>query len=243
MFFYSDSYVLYWFLGLILLPGFLFGLWAQFKVSATYKKYATIKTENEVTASSLTRTLLDGGDLSYITVSKVSGELTDHYDIRSENIALSSGVYDSASISALGIAAHEVGHAFQKRDNYLPMKIRNALIPITNFASRMLVPLMIIGLLLNVFIFTGGILGDIFILSGIAFFGLSILLSFITLPIEYNASHRALKALKLSSGLTASEIRGARKVLSAAAMTYVAALLIAILSFVRFLLAVLLSRK
>ena len=203
----------YYIYGIILLPGLLLSIYASIKVENTFRRYNEIKSENGL-------------------VTSVKGHLTDHYNHRKKTIALSSSVYNSSSVSALGVACHELGHALQYKDGYLPIKIRNLIIPICNFANSLLWVFIILG---AIFYYTN--LGQTFILIGIIIFSISILLNLVTLPVEYNASKRALKLLKENSILNSNEIIGAKKVLDSAALTYVAGLVISILNLLRFILA------
>lgn len=223
----------YYFWGIILLPGLLLSIYASIKVNTTFNSYNQIESEKNIPAHIITRTILDQAGLSNITIRQVRGHLTDYYNHRKKVIGLSKSVYDSSSISAIGVALHEVGHAIQYKTNYLPIKIRNLIIPICNFANN----------LLWVFIFLGALfyytnLGNIFLWIGVGIFGLSVLLNLITLPIEYDASKRALKLLKDSQILNDEELYGAKKVLNSAGLTYVAGLVISILNLLRFLLVV-----
>ena len=236
-------YFQYYLMGIILLPGILFASYAQIKVTSTYNKFNQSFIASGITAAEFIRRLLDAADLSHIRVTCVNGHLSDHYNPKTEEICLSSEVYHSSSVSALGVACHEVGHALQKKERYAPYQFRKFIIPVTNIASKLLWPLVIIGLILNFGVMQGSIAGDIFMWSGIGFFGLSVLVNISTLPVEYNASKRAVKILKTTGTMTEEELDGTKQVLNAAALTYVAALLVSILNFLRFLLSVLLSRR
>lgn len=229
-------YLEYYLLGIILLPAIILAIIAQSKVNSTYSAYSKVLSQSGKPAHEVARFLLDAAGLGHIRVTRVSGHLTDHYDPKKGIVALSAGVHDSTSISALGIAAHEVGHAVQYKEKYFPIKIRAFLIPVTNFASNALWPIVFLGLILN---FGAGYssLSHIFIIAGVAVFGFAALLNIITLPVEFNASSRALRVLSHTQLLSSSETAGAKKVLSAAALTYVAAMLISVLNLVRFLLA------
>lgn len=236
-------YFEYYLMGIILLPGILFAIYAQSKVTSTYGEYSSVGSKSGVRASELIRRLLDVAGLKHITVKNVAGTLTDHYDPRTEEIALSSGVYDSSSLSALGIACHEFGHALQKKDKYLPYQFRKILVPVTNVISSLLWPLVIMGLIFNFGVESGGLLGDVFLWSGIGLFGVAVLFNLVTLPVEYDASRRAMKILKSTSTLDSEELTKTREVLNAAALTYVAALLVSILNLLRFLLVVMGGRS
>jgi Zn-dependent membrane protease YugP len=222
----------YYIYGIILLPGLLLSIYASIKVENTFRRYNEIKSENGLPTSEVIKNLLIQSGLTNILVTSVRGHLTDHYNHRKKTIALNSSVYNSSSVSALGVACHELGHALQYKDGYLPIKIRNLIIPICNFANSLLWVFIILGAILY---YTN--LGQTFILIGIIIFSISILLNLVTLPVEYNASKRALKLLKENSILNSNEIIGAKKVLDSAALTYVAGLVISILNLLRFILA------
>ena len=236
------AYWEYYLMGIILLPGMIFAIYAQAKVNMEYDRYARVYAKTGITASDLLRQLLDGCGLSHIQVKRVSGNLTDHYDPKKEVICLSSDNYDSSSISALGIACHEFGHALQKQKKYVPYKVRSALVPVCNIGSQLLWPLVIIGICLN-FAAIESTIGNIFVWAGIGFFGLSVLFQLATLPVEFNASKRAIQLLRGTGTLDEEELVGTKKVLSAAALTYVAALVMAMLNLLRFLLFVLMNRR
>ena len=233
----------YYIMGVILIPGLLIALYAQMKINNTYAMYNSVVCEKGLTAAEVARIILDSAGLTNIKIVKIRGHLTDNYNHSTKTISLSSSVHDSKSVAAIGVAAHECGHAIQYKNHYLPIKIRNFLIPITNFVSVLLWPLVIIGLVLNFAVVSSGIVGDVFLWIGVGTFGLSVLLSLITLPVEYNASRRAKDILLKSGILNEKETQGAAKVLSAAALTYVASLIVSILSLFRFLFTVLMFRR
>jgi Zn-dependent membrane protease YugP len=211
----------------MVLPTFIFALWASNKVNTTFNYYSRVYSRRSETGSSIARKVLDEHGLSHIRIEKVSGRLQDHYDPRNNVIRLSSDVYNSTSVAALGVALHEVGHAIQYRERYFPIKLRNAIIPLTNISSRLAMPLIIIGILLSSF----GEGYDIVAYIGVALFGVAVLFQLITLPVEFNASNRAIKQLENSFILDSSEVEGAKKVLSAAALTYVASLAVSLSQF------------
>lgn len=211
---------------IVLIPAILLSIWAQYKVSSTFTKYSSVSNHRGYTASDVTRNILDSDGLNYISVDRVAGNLTDHYDPRGNIIRLSDSVYGSTSVAAIGVAAHEAGHALQHNEGYAPIKLRNAIVPVTNIASAAAMPLFIIGMAASVpFLMNLGIL--IFI-AVVAF-------HFITLPVEFNASNRAIKILEDRNVLSGEELQGAKKVLSAAALTYVAAAVMAIANLLRLL--------
>lgn len=224
-------YLEYYILGIILLPGIILAIYAQSKVSYTFHKYSTCLSSCGKTASEVARMFLDFAGLKDIQIIKVKGELTDYYHHSKKILALSESVYDSSSISALGVACHEVGHALQYKSNYLPIKIRNFIIPICNIVNNMLWVFVILG---AIFFYTN--IGIWFWYVGVGAFALSVLVNLITLPVEYNASNRALKLLKDSTILTEEETEYAKQVLRAAGLTYVAGLIVSILNLLRLVL-------
>ena len=199
-YYYGYDYTWY----LLVLPAFLLALWAQFRVKATYSKYSKVRSVRGRTAAEVARQILNDHGLSYVQVDQIGGELTDNYDPRTTIVHLSQGV-----------AAHECGHAVQHAEEYGPLKLRSAIIPITNIGSSLSIPIFFIGLLFNYTLLMN---------IGILLFGLVALFQLITLPVEFNASRRALATIEERALLTEDEARGAKKVLSAAALTYVAAL-------------------
>jgi len=221
-FFYMD----YWYL-ILVVPTIILALFAQARVSSTFKTFSDHKSKINITAAEVTRRILDNNGLSYVRVERVNGRLTDHYDPKANVIRLSDSVYDSTSIAAIGVAAHEAGHAVQHATDYVPIKIRNSIIPVANFGSSFAPIIIIFGILLSAepLIWTG-----IILYSAIALFQL------VTLPVEFNASGRAVKTLSNMGILDSEEISGAKKVLSAAALTYVAALITTIANLLRFIL-------
>ena len=224
-------YLEYYILGIILLPGIILAIYAQSKVSYTFHKYSTCLSSCGKTASEVARMFLDFAGLKDIQIIKVKGELTDYYHHSKKILALSESVYDSSSISALGVACHEVGHALQYKSNYLPIKIRNFIIPICNIVNNMLWVFVILG---AIFFYTN--IGIWFWYVGVGAFALSVLVNLITLPVEYNASNRAIKLLKDSTILTEEETGYAKQVLRAAGLTYVAGLIVSILNLLRLVL-------
>ncbi|MBI5701101.1 zinc metallopeptidase [Candidatus Saganbacteria bacterium] len=218
MFFYSDPTFI------LLIPAMLLAVYAQFKVKSTFSKYSEVKAASGNTAAQVSRSLLDAAGLRSIPVQQVEGELTDHYDPRDKTLHLSTSVYNSNSVAAIGVAAHEVGHAIQDSKAYAPLALRNNLVPAAMLGSNMAIPLFFMGL-----IFSFPMLMDI----GIIVFSLAVAFQVITLPVEFNASSRAIKLLSDGSYLTVNEIPMARSVLNAAALTYIAATAMAVLNLVR----------
>lgn len=236
------TYLTYYLLGIIVLPGIILGLYAQTKLNRTYNKYRSMPNASGWTAREVARKVLDVAGLQNIELKNIRGNLTDHYHPKKKYIGLSNDVYDSDSIAALGIALHEVGHALQHKKNYPLFWLRQIMVPITNVASTLLWPLVIIGLIFGFGTASGGLFADICVYSGVIFFGSTMLINLITLPVEFDASRRAMKLLEDGGFLKLDELDGARKVLSAAALTYVAALVVSILEFLRFLILIMLSR-
>ena len=221
-FYYYDYYYL-----ILVVPALLISLWAQFKVSSTFNRYNDVFSRRGYTAAQIARTILDANGLQNVRIERVTGKLTDHYDPRANVIRLSDSVYDSTSVAAIGVAAHESGHAVQYAVGYSPIKLRNAVIPLTNIGSTLSMPLLLLGL---IFSFRPLVIGGILLFSLVALFQL------ITLPVEFNASNRALQILQTGNYLSDEELVGARKTLSAAAMTYVAALLVSLMQLLRLIL-------
>lgn len=212
---------------LLVVPAFLLALGAQIMVKSTYSKMSRIRNSRNLTGAQAAARVLYEHGITNVRIERVAGTLSDHYDPRSNVIRLSEGVYDSASVAAVGVACHEAGHAVQHAQNYAPIKIRNAIIPVCNIGSTIGLPLAIIGLILD--------FGFLFWL-GILLYGLVALFQFVTLPVEFNASRRALQAIESTGMLSGDEYKNARKVLTAAAMTYVAALAVSIANLLRLIL-------
>lgn len=236
-------YFQYYLMGIILLPGIILASIAQAKVNNAYHKFSQVFASSGVTASELIKRLLVSADMTSTRVTSTHGSLSDHFDPTTNEIRLSQQNYNSSSVAALGIACHEFGHAVQKKQKYLPYQIRKTLIPITNFASKLLWPLVILGLIFNFGVTGAGVTGDIFMWSGIIVFGASVLVNLVTLPVEFDASKRAIKILKTTGTLTEEELTGTKEVLSAAALTYLASFIVSVLSLLRFLLVVLNRRR
>jgi len=210
---------------ILVIPGLLLGLYAQFKVKSTFDRYSRIRTKSGLTAEQAARALLSRGGSANVTISRVNGSLTDHYDPRSNTLRLSDTVYGSDSVAAVGVAAHECGHALQEHDGYGLLKLRTALVPVVNIGSSLYLPIFMAGLLFS---------WEPLQMVGILCFGLTLLFSLVTLPVEINASKRALGML--DGVLEAEELRGARAVLSAAALTYLASVISSALQLLRLIL-------
>lgn len=217
---------------ILVLPCILLSLWASSNVNSTFKKYSRQFSSRGLTGAEAARRVLSAHGVGNVRIERVSGNLTDHFDPRTNVIRLSDNVFDSTSTAAIGVACHEAGHAVQYAQGYAPIKLRAAIIPVTNFGSRLAMPLILIGLLLAAF----GNLSVLFIDLGIACFGLSLVFQLVTLPVEFNASNRALRAIADSNLLTEDEQAGARKTLRAAALTYVAATAVAFAQLLRLIL-------
>jgi Zn-dependent membrane protease YugP len=231
-FFFDPSMVL-------LIPGIILAGWAQLKVKSTFKKYSEYDARCGLTAAQIAQDILSKGGLSgsvnhnpinrnalNVQIGHVSGNMTDHYDPRDQALNLSDTVHSSRSLAAIGVAAHEAGHAFQHAQAYAPLQIRASLVPVANFGSMLAFPLVIGGIFLNT-----PFLAEI----GVVLFSFAVLFGLVTLPVEFNASRRAIAILKDGGYLTAEELPAAKKVLDAAAWTYVASALMAVLSLVRLL--------
>ena len=211
----------------LVLPAILISLYAQFKVSSSFSKYSKITNSKRITGAMVARRILDSNNLQNVVIEHVHGNLSDHYDPRTRTLRLSDSVYSSASIAALGVAAHECGHAIQHAKNYEPLQWRHAVYPIVRFSSMAAMPLFLIGLLVN----TPYLLN-----FGIILFSAVVAFQIITLPVEFNASKRALAILNEYYFLDESELKGAKKVLTAAAMTYVASALTSVMQLLRLIL-------
>lgn len=221
---------------IILIPAMIFAFWAQINVQTTFSRYKRVSNRRGLTAAGVARQILDANGLGYVQIQRVSGNLTDHYDPTAQVVRLSDSVYDSTSVAAIGVAAHEVGHACQHAEGYAPLRIRNAIIPVTRIGSGLAMPLFILGLLFSGAASTGTLIGDYFMVAGILLFSLSTLFQLLTLPTEFNASARALQTLEDRAILDGNELAGARSTLRAAALTYVAALASSLASLLRLLL-------
>ena len=209
---------------LIVLPALIFTLWAQINVKSTFEKYKRIHTDSRISGYDAARRILDSNGLYDVKIERISGDLTDHYDPRSNVIRLSDSVHDSTSAAAVGVAAHEAGHAVQHSVGYFPIKVRQAIIPVTRIGSSLAMPLFLIGIILA---------ATPLMYAGIIFYALAVVFQLITLPVEFNASRRAMAALEGGGDLTKNELSASKKVLTAAALTYVAALATALLSLLR----------
>jgi len=230
--YYAYYYGFDWTYLIIVLPCILLSLLASTKVNSTFKRYAKQLSSQRITGADAAQRVLRHNGVYGVRIERVSGNLTDHYDPKTNVIRLSDGVYDNTSTAAIGVACHEAGHAVQYAQSYFPIKVRAAIIPITNFGSKLAMPLILIGILLSAL----GNFSYTLVYIGIACFALSLVFQLVTLPVEFNASRRAMAAIEEAELLTQEERRGARKTLSAAAMTYVAAAAVSFAQLLRLIL-------
>ena len=221
-YFYFDYYYL-----ILVVPALLLAIWAQVQVKTTYRKYSRVPNSRGMTGAYAAQAVLNFYGITDVRIERVSGNLTEHYDPRSKVIRLSDGVYNSSTVAAIGIACHEAGHAAQHAENYAPIKIRNAIIPVCNIGSTIGIPLALIG-----WIFSFSIL----IYVGLGLYAAVFIFQVATLPVEFNASRRAIKVIDETQLLRDDEIGGAKKVLAAAAMTYVASMIVSLANLLRLLL-------
>ena len=222
MYYGIDTYYL-----ILVIPAMIFSMWAQAKVNSTFKKYSQQRTYSGMTGYEAARRILAANGLYNVQVERVAGNLTDHYDPKTNVIRLSDSVFGSNSVAAVGVAAHEAGHAVQYAQNYAPIKLRSAIIPVTNIGSQLSIPLVLIGAFMGM---------DPLINIGLLLFATVAVFQLVTLPVEFNASRRAVNALEMSGSIGDEELYGVKKVLGAAAMTYVAALAVAVANLLRLIL-------
>ncbi|MDO5310988.1 MAG: zinc metallopeptidase [Clostridia bacterium] len=220
-FYYDPTWIL-------LLPAIILSIWASARVNSTFRKYSQVYNRFGLTGADAARRILDMNGLYNVRIERVSGDLTDHYDPRANVVRLSDATYSSQSVGAIGVAAHEVGHAVQHATGYAPIKIRNSIVPVVNVCSMLSMPIILLGVILSY--------NQTMVDIGIILFSATVLFQLITLPVEFNASSRALNTLEAQNMLASDELQGARKVLRAAAMTYVAAALSSFMSLLRLIL-------
>ncbi|MGN0628134.1 MAG: zinc metallopeptidase [Oscillospiraceae bacterium] len=220
--FYIDYYYI-----ILIVPALLFGLWAQSRVNSAYSKYSRVGNMRGYTGADAARMVLEQNGIYDVTIRRTSGKLTDHYDPRNKTINLSDGVYDTASVAAVGIAAHEAGHAVQHAVGYFPIKVREAVIPITQIGSYLYFPIIILGIIFSY---------QPLVNAGIILFSFLAIFQLVTLPVEFNASNRAIATIEGNDILYGEELRGAKSVLKAAALTYVAALVSSLAQLLRLVL-------
>lgn len=213
----------------LVLPCIILSLWASSNVKSTFARYEKQHSIRRITGADAAQRVLHSHGIHGVRIERIAGQLTDHYDPSANVIRLSDKVYDSTSTAAIGVACHEAGHAIQYAKNYLPIHIRATIIPITNVGSKLAMPLIMLGILLSFL----GEMSWTFVYLGIAAFGLSLVFQLVTLPVEFNASRRAMEAIRQTDILTPEEQKGARKTLTAAAMTYVAATAVALAQLLR----------
>lgn len=218
-----------WTYFVLVLPFVILSLWASSNVNSTFTKYSKQFSLRHMTGAEAAQRVLAFNGVQGVRIERINGKLSDHFDPKSNVIRLSEEVYGSTSTAAIGVACHEAGHAVQYAQNYAPIKIRAAIIPVTNIGSRLAMPLIMLGIILN---FTAN-LSFFFVYLGIACFGLSLIFQLVTLPVEFNASRRAMRAIEEANILTEDECRGAKKTLKAAALTYVAATATALAQLLR----------
>ena len=211
----------------LLIIGMILSMAASARVKSTFSIYSRVRSASGLTGAEAARRILHMAGITDVTVVPISGSLTDHYDPRNKQLALSQDVYDRTSVAAIGVAAHECGHAIQDAQNYVPLNLRSAIVPVANIGSTLSWPLFLAGLILSI---------RPLLTLGILLFSFAVLFQLVTLPVEFNASARALKMLGSSGMLGTDEVKSAKKVLTAAALTYVAALASAILQLVRLIL-------
>lgn len=211
---------------IILLPALILSLWAQARVNSTFRKYSNVNNRFGYTGADAARRILDMNGLYNVRIERVGGNLTDHFDPKTNVVRLSDATYASHSVGAIGVAAHEVGHAIQHATGYSPIRFRNAIVPVVNICNMLSMPILLLGLFLSYTL----------VEVGIILFSATVLFQLVTLPVEFNASSRALRTLEAQNMLAPDELKGASKVLKAAAMTYVAAAVSSILSLLRLIL-------
>ena len=217
---------------IILIPAIIFTMYAQAKVNSNFRRYSNVRNLRNMTGAEAARRMLDANGLGRVQIEQVKGSLTDHYDPRKRVLRLSQSVYGVNSIAAVSVACHEAGHAVQHAESYKPLKVRNSIVPLVNFASSLTWPLVILGIIL---LANGSYMGDLLFNIGVITMLAVILFHTVTLPVEFNASSRALRQMDDLGIITEEENKGASKVLRAAAMTYVAALATAIANLLRIL--------
>ena len=221
--FYPGFFIDYWYI-ILVIPAMIISIWAQYKVKSTFNKFSKVRNMRNVTGAYAAQAVLSYYGISDVRIERVSGKLTDHFDPKTKVIRLSEGVYDSTSVAAIGVACHEAGHAAQHAEGYTPIRIRNSIIPVCNIGSKLGIPIALIGLFMS---------AEPVIYIGLALYAGIFIFHLITLPVEFNASRRAISVIDSTDLLYDDEIGGAKRVLSAAAMTYVASMLVALASFLR----------
>ena len=229
-YYYDWTYILF------MIPCVIITLFAQVKVQSAYTKYSKVANTRGMTGAQAAQYVLSSNGVTNVRIEPVSGKMTDHFDPRTNVIRLSEGVYNQSTIAAVGIACHEAGHAVQHAEGYTPNKIRSVLVPVANIGSKLSWLLITIGLIIPAFSAVSYNVGQIFLILGIAFFACAVLFTIVTLPVEFNASSRALKVIREGNLLAGNEYNGAKSILQAAAMTYVAALATSVAQILRLIL-------
>ena len=227
---------------IFVLPALLLSIWASSAVKSRFAKYDRIPVKKGVTGAQAAQILLRANGINDVKIARIGGCLTDNYNPTTKTLSLSDATYSSSSIAAVGVAAHETGHAIQHNKGYFPAKLRKGVVVFSNAVSVLLWPLVFIGIMYN-FVWFDGVVGSIFLWSGIGFFGIAVILNLVTLPVEYNASNRALAILEQTGILDSTELPGCKKVLRAAGLTYVASLVMSILILLRFVLLAFAGRQ
>lgn len=227
--YYPYYYSFDWTYVVIVLPCLILAMWASARVNSTFKRYSAQISQRRITGAEAAQRVLRANGVTGVRIERVGGNLTDHFDPKTNVIRLSDSVYDNCSTAAIGVACHEAGHAVQYAQDYFPIRLRAAIIPITNFGSKLAMPLILLGVLLSAL----GNFSYTLVYVGIGCFALSLVFQLVTLPVEFNASRRALSTIASSELLTQEEQRGARKTLTAAAMTYVAAVAVSAAQLLR----------
>lgn len=224
--FYYGMFIDYWYI-ILVIPAMILAGWAQYRVKSTYNKFSKVLNTRGITGAYAAQAVLTHYGITDVRIEQTSGKLTDHYDPKAKVIRLSQGVYGASSIAAVGIACHEAGHAAQHAQEYVPIKIRTALVPVCNIGSTLGIPLALLGLFLGF---------EPLITIGLVLYAAIFVFHLVTLPVEFNASSRAIKVIDETNLLYDDEVNGAKKVLSAAAMTYVASMIVALANLLRLVL-------
>jgi hypothetical protein len=217
---------------ILLLPALAFAFWAQWKVKSTYQKFAQVPAANGMTGRDMAKSIMQRNAVTDVSIEEVGGQLSDHYDPGAKTVRLSADIYEGNSIASIAVAAHEIGHVLQHHEGYMPLNMRTSFAPVAGIGSSMAMPLFLVG----IFFFRGNPFGNVLMDIGILFFSAAVLFQLITLPVEFDASKRALAQLTESGAVMPQEVAGAKQVLDAAALTYVAAAAMAALQLVRLLL-------
>lgn len=230
MFYMDSGYIIF------ILPALIFSLWASARVKGTFKRYSKVASQRGITGAQAAQMLMQANGINDVAIEPISNSLGDYFDPQKKVVKLS--VYNDTSIAGIAVACHEIGHAIQHQQGYMPVKLRTALVPITNFGARISWPLIIIGFLLCSMPYAYGGIGYMMLIAGVILFSTCVLFQLVTLPVEFDASRRALESIENLGFLSESELPGARKVLKAAALTYVAALAVSVAQLLRILVLV-----